>query len=87
MLGGILVLGTVPDPENYSTYFMKIDGVKFKRKVVPGRHAPIRDPTAGAHPPRRGRRRGARLGRRDARLRSGDDGPDREKQAITKRRL
>lgn len=33
---GIMVLGTVPDPENYSTYFMKIDGVKFKRKVVPG---------------------------------------------------
>ena len=33
---GILVLGTVPDPENYSTYFMKIDRVKFKRKVVPG---------------------------------------------------
>ena len=32
---GILVLGTVPDPENYSTYFMKIDSVKFKRKVVP----------------------------------------------------
>ena len=33
---GIMVLNTVPDPENYSTYFMKIDGVKFKRKVVPG---------------------------------------------------
>lgn len=33
---GSLVLGTVPDPENYSTYFMKIDSVKFKRKVVPG---------------------------------------------------
>ena len=33
---GILVLGGVPDPENYSTYFMKIDGVKLKRKVVPG---------------------------------------------------
>lgn len=33
---GILVLGGVEDPENYSTYFMKIDGVKFKRKVVPG---------------------------------------------------
>ena len=30
------MLGTVPDPENYSTYFMKIDGAKFKRKVVPG---------------------------------------------------
>jgi UDP-3-O-[3-hydroxymyristoyl] N-acetylglucosamine deacetylase/3-hydroxyacyl-[acyl-carrier-protein] dehydratase len=26
----------VPDPENYLTYFMKIDRVKFKRKVVPG---------------------------------------------------
>jgi len=34
--GGMLVLGTVPDPENYSTYFLKIDKVKFKRKVVPG---------------------------------------------------
>jgi UDP-3-O-[3-hydroxymyristoyl] N-acetylglucosamine deacetylase/3-hydroxyacyl-[acyl-carrier-protein] dehydratase len=34
--GGMLVLGTVPDPENYSTYFMKIDKVKFKAKVVPG---------------------------------------------------
>ena len=33
---GILVLGGVPDPENYSTYFMKIDGVKFRDKVVPG---------------------------------------------------
>jgi UDP-3-O-[3-hydroxymyristoyl] N-acetylglucosamine deacetylase / 3-hydroxyacyl-[acyl-carrier-protein] dehydratase len=35
-VGGILVLGTVPDPANYSTYFLKIDKVKFKRKVVPG---------------------------------------------------
>ena len=35
-VGGILVLNTVPDPENYSTYFLKIDRVKFKRKVVPG---------------------------------------------------
>lgn len=34
--GGILALHSVPDPENYSTYFMKIDNVKFKRKVVPG---------------------------------------------------
>jgi UDP-3-O-[3-hydroxymyristoyl] N-acetylglucosamine deacetylase / 3-hydroxyacyl-[acyl-carrier-protein] dehydratase len=34
--GGILILKTVPDPENYQTYFMKIDGVKFKQKVVPG---------------------------------------------------
>ena len=33
---GIMVLSNVSDPENYSTYFMKIDGVKFKRKVVPG---------------------------------------------------
>lgn len=34
--GGILILSTVPDPENYLTYFMKIDNVKFKQKVVPG---------------------------------------------------
>ena len=34
--GGILVLSQVEDPENYITYFMKIDKVKFKRKVVPG---------------------------------------------------
>lgn len=34
--GGMLILGLVPDPENYSTYFIKIDKVKFKAKVVPG---------------------------------------------------
>lgn len=34
--GGVLVLTTVPDPENYLTYFMKIDNVKFKQKVIPG---------------------------------------------------
>ncbi|MDQ7918330.1 bifunctional UDP-3-O-[3-hydroxymyristoyl] N-acetylglucosamine deacetylase/3-hydroxyacyl-ACP dehydratase [Mesonia sp. MT50] len=34
--GGILILSTVPDPENYLTFFMKIDNVKFKQKVVPG---------------------------------------------------
>jgi UDP-3-O-[3-hydroxymyristoyl] N-acetylglucosamine deacetylase/3-hydroxyacyl-[acyl-carrier-protein] dehydratase len=34
--GGILVLSTVPDPENYLTYFMKMDNVKFKQKVSPG---------------------------------------------------
>ena len=35
-VGGILILNTVPDPENYLTYFMKIDKVKFKHKVLPG---------------------------------------------------
>lgn len=34
--GGLLVLGTVDEPEKYSTYFMKIDNVKFRQKVVPG---------------------------------------------------
>ena len=34
--GGILALSTVPDPENYSTYFLKIDNVRFKHKIVPG---------------------------------------------------
>ncbi|MGY5850856.1 bifunctional UDP-3-O-[3-hydroxymyristoyl] N-acetylglucosamine deacetylase/3-hydroxyacyl-ACP dehydratase [Salegentibacter sp. F14] len=34
--GGILALRSVPDPENYLTYFMKIDNVRFKQQVVPG---------------------------------------------------
>ena len=34
--GGLLVLGSVDEPERYSTYFMKIDNVKFRNKVVPG---------------------------------------------------
>lgn len=34
--GGLLILKSVPDPEKYSTYFMKIDNVKFRHKVVPG---------------------------------------------------
>ncbi|MCM1331854.1 MAG: bifunctional UDP-3-O-[3-hydroxymyristoyl] N-acetylglucosamine deacetylase/3-hydroxyacyl-ACP dehydratase [Bacteroides sp.] len=34
--GGLLVLGQVDEPEKYSTYFMKIDNVKFRSKVVPG---------------------------------------------------
>ncbi|MDR0437699.1 MAG: bifunctional UDP-3-O-[3-hydroxymyristoyl] N-acetylglucosamine deacetylase/3-hydroxyacyl-ACP dehydratase, partial [Bacteroidales bacterium] len=34
--GGILALSSVPDPENYLTFFMKIDNVKFRQKVVPG---------------------------------------------------
>ncbi len=34
--GGVLVLNTVKDPENYLTYFLKIDKVKFKRMVFPG---------------------------------------------------
>ena len=35
-VGGLFALNTVPDPENYTTYFMKIDNVKFKKKVIPG---------------------------------------------------
>ncbi len=34
--GGILVLSTVPDPENYLTYLLKIDKVRYKQQVVPG---------------------------------------------------
>ncbi|MBX7183332.1 MAG: bifunctional UDP-3-O-[3-hydroxymyristoyl] N-acetylglucosamine deacetylase/3-hydroxyacyl-ACP dehydratase [Bacteroidia bacterium] len=34
--GGILVLSTVPDPENYVTYFLKLIEVKFRHKVLPG---------------------------------------------------
>jgi len=35
-IGGIFSLSKVDDPEKYSTYFMKIDKVKFKRKIIPG---------------------------------------------------
>ena len=34
--GGLLVLSSVDEPEKYSAYFMKIDNVKFRQKVVPG---------------------------------------------------
>jgi UDP-3-O-[3-hydroxymyristoyl] N-acetylglucosamine deacetylase / 3-hydroxyacyl-[acyl-carrier-protein] dehydratase len=34
--GGVFCLKTVPDPENYQTYFLTMDNVKFKQKVVPG---------------------------------------------------
>jgi UDP-3-O-[3-hydroxymyristoyl] N-acetylglucosamine deacetylase/3-hydroxyacyl-[acyl-carrier-protein] dehydratase len=34
--GGLLVLSSVKEPEKYSTYFLKIDKLKFKQKVVPG---------------------------------------------------
>ena len=34
--GGLLVLSNVDNPELYSTYFLKIDNVKFRQKVVPG---------------------------------------------------
>ena len=35
-VGGILVLSNVDEPEKYSTYFLKIDRMKFKHKVIPG---------------------------------------------------
>ena len=35
-VGGIFVLSDLDEPERYSTYFMKIDGVKFRQKVIPG---------------------------------------------------
>lgn len=34
--GGLLVLNSIEDPERWSTYFLRIDGVKFRKKVVPG---------------------------------------------------
>jgi UDP-3-O-[3-hydroxymyristoyl] N-acetylglucosamine deacetylase/3-hydroxyacyl-[acyl-carrier-protein] dehydratase len=35
-VGGIFALNSVDEPEKYSTYFLKIDECKFKRKVIPG---------------------------------------------------
>lgn len=34
--GGLMVLNSIEEPERYSTYFLKIDNVKFRQKVVPG---------------------------------------------------
>ena len=34
--GGVLILSTVKNPQDYLTFFMKIDNAKFKQKVVPG---------------------------------------------------
>jgi UDP-3-O-[3-hydroxymyristoyl] N-acetylglucosamine deacetylase/3-hydroxyacyl-[acyl-carrier-protein] dehydratase len=35
-IGGILVLNTVPDPENYWTYFLGIENMRFRKMVLPG---------------------------------------------------
>lgn len=35
-IGGILVMNTVPDPENYWTYFLSVEGFKFRKMVLPG---------------------------------------------------
>jgi UDP-3-O-[3-hydroxymyristoyl] N-acetylglucosamine deacetylase/3-hydroxyacyl-[acyl-carrier-protein] dehydratase len=34
--GGLIAMRSVENPKEYSTYFLRIDGVRFKRKVVPG---------------------------------------------------
>jgi UDP-3-O-[3-hydroxymyristoyl] N-acetylglucosamine deacetylase / 3-hydroxyacyl-[acyl-carrier-protein] dehydratase len=34
--GGLFIMRDIPDPENYLTYFLKIDNIKFRNKVVPG---------------------------------------------------
>ena len=34
--GGVLILNTVKNPQEYLTFFMKIDNAKFKQKVIPG---------------------------------------------------
>jgi UDP-3-O-[3-hydroxymyristoyl] N-acetylglucosamine deacetylase/3-hydroxyacyl-[acyl-carrier-protein] dehydratase len=51
-VGGILALNTYDDPENYDTYFLKIDKVKFKQKVIPGDTIIIKMELIS--PPRRG---------------------------------
>ena len=51
-VGGLLVLNSTDEPERYSTYFLKIDGVKFRQKVVPGDTLVFR--LQHLMPPRRG---------------------------------
>ena len=80
--GGIMVLRNIPDPENYSTYFMKIDGVKFKRKIIPGDtlqfelHLTRTDPARGLRDGRQGVRG------RYARLRGDADGAGGQNEEI-----
>lgn len=50
--GGLLILSTVEEPEKYSTYFLKIDKLKFKHKVVPGDTVILKMELT--EPPRRG---------------------------------
>ena len=49
-VGGLLVLNSVDEPERYSTYFMKIDGVKFRQKGSAGRHVIVPCRIAGSDP-------------------------------------
>ena len=34
--GGLFVLNQMDPNKSYSTYFMKIDGIKFRKKIIPG---------------------------------------------------
>ena len=49
--GGLLVLNSVDEPERYSTYFMKIDGVKFRQKSF-GRYVDLTSGIIGTDSPR-----------------------------------
>ena len=50
--GGLLVLNSVDEPERYSTYFMKIDGVKFRQKSGTWRYPHLPCRADGPHTPR-----------------------------------
>ena len=72
-VGGMLLLGTIEDPDQKVVYFMSLDNVKFRRPVLPGRPAPVRardDPEPGAHLPDEGHC----LRRWQRRRGGGDDG-------------
>jgi 3-hydroxymyristoyl/3-hydroxydecanoyl-(acyl carrier protein) dehydratase len=77
-VGGIFALSKVPDPENYTTYFLKTDGIRYRRKVIPGDtlvfHLSLHHPD----PPRHRTHARAWLRERPARCGSRDDGADRE---------
>ena len=47
-VGGVMILSGIEDPENYITYFMKIENAKFKDRVVPGDTMIIRMEIVGA---------------------------------------
>ena len=84
--GGILALNSVPDPENYSTYFLRIDNVRFKNKVVPGDTLQFGAETHGTHPARHCCHGSESVCGRQAHHGSVADGTGSQKQGMTARK-
>ena len=85
-VGGIFALSQVPDPENYTTYFLKTDGIRYRRKVIPGDTLVFHLTLITPDPPWPGAHARPRLCERPARRGGRDDGADREGQGACRSR-